>query len=571
MKIGIKTLQKNKFFLKKALMITSVFLVVIMFLMLFIVYNNINTSKEQSLETVDKSMKSIYISSEAFFDSYFNQLSRIITGSNTTIFATKDYNDELFFYGIKDLASSLSLSTSLVNSIDSIYLYSKHKDYIITPTGTSMLNTFEDMGWFNESFLKNNESKILFRNIPEKGQMLTLLYTMDNSSTKNITGIMNIDLSKHFESYKNEEYCVLFFNNDTINYKSNYDFNNEQALTLLKKANHKSNIVKNDGKYYAISTKQSRYGDFSYGIIEVLPNYQLSLTLKILVFVLAFLFILALIFLIFCYYVDVSYRPILEISDILEHPYSKNTKEYLENDEITKKIANNIISLVTINEKLESELNKKTKIFEYAQLKALQWQMNPHFIFNTLNMLHMMSLDKNADKNFLSEAIYSLSKLMRYYLKTEKMTVTLMEEISMTEEYLKIIRARNGDKFKVTFDVDSSLLDKEVTKMCIQPILENCFKYGIANSKEIPEINISAKQKDDFFIISIQDNFSEITENTTNELNALFEEDVEIPEQHIGLNNINARIVLMYGKPCGLKVENRLPKKGLTVYMKFPF
>lgn len=572
MKKGIKKLQSNKLFLKNALAVTSVFLVIVVVLMLFIGYQDIKNSKTKALENVEKSSKSIYLSSDEFFNSYYIQLTKILIDSNNDVFGAKDYNEELFLQKGKNITDSLSQGKDLLMPVNSIYLYSKYKNYILTSSGTASTNDFNDMGWLKEINASNGESKIFYRSVPEGGDVFTITYTIDNQKNKNLTGIMNIDIEKHMERYKDEEYEVIFFNNETnkIYYKSNDIINKSDIEYMIKEYDGKSKIIKKGEKYYAISVKQSSYTPFSYAVTEELKNYGNLLFLRLLTIILTLIGISALILFMFFFYANTSYRPILGIADILEHPSSQISKQYLENDATTKKIAENILSLVSSNEKLENELSRKTKIFEYTQLKALQWQMNPHFIFNTLNMLHLMSIDKNADKELFSSAILSLSKLMRYYLKTEKMTVTLREEKSMTEEYIKILRARNGNNFDISWDVDSSLYEKSLTKMCLQPILENCFKHGIYSDKEKTKIKISAIKKERCFVVTVDDNCSQITEEQTKELNEFFKKDVDIPENHIGLNNINARIVLMYGSNYGITVENHLPKNGMAVKMKFP-
>lgn len=572
MKNGIIRLQKNNFFLKSALAITGVFLVIVVFLMLFIGYQDIKNSKLRALENVDKSIKSFYLSSDEFLNTYYLQLTKILVDSNVELFGAKNYNEELFLQKGKNVTASLAQGKDLLASVDSIYLYSKYKNYILTSSGTASKSDFKDMSWLKEINNTNNELKIFYRNLPESGNVLTITYTLDNSTSKNITGVMNIDLSKHMERYLNESYDVIFFNREEgkIYYKSNNTISNSDFITMLNKIESKSKIIKSNGKYYAVSIKKSSYKPFSYAVVQELENYGSDNLSRILVIFLASFALIALIMFMFFYYADTSYRPILGIADILEHPSSQVSKKYLESDATTKKIAENILFLVSTNEKLENELGKKTKIFEYTQLKALQWQMNPHFIFNTLNMLHLMSLDKNADRELFSSAILSLARLMRYYLKTEKMVVTLREEKEMTEEYIRILYARNGDNFEIEWDIDSTLYEECLTKMCLQPILENCFKHGICTDNGKPKVKISAKRENGFFTVTVDDNCSQITKEKTDEINKTFKKGTDIPENHIGLNNINARIMLMYGNNYGITVKNHLPKNGLTVNMRFP-
>ncbi len=182
------------------------------------------------------------------------------------------------------------------------------------------------------------------------------------------------------------------------------------------------------------------------------------------------------------------------------------------------------------NEKLERESELKTSIIE-AELRNLRFQINPHFIFNSLNSISSLTL---TDPSRAREMTIQLSDFLRYALsKTESNFNTLREELKNINLYLNIEKIRFGDKFKYIQNVPDEFLDYEIPSMILQPIFENAIKHGVYESLEPIQIKLDCEKKEEHLSIRIENNFEpEVKQNKG---------------EGVGLKNIKDRLKLIYG------------------------
>jgi LytS/YehU family sensor histidine kinase len=187
-----------------------------------------------------------------------------------------------------------------------------------------------------------------------------------------------------------------------------------------------------------------------------------------------------------------------------------------------------------------------------AELAFLKAQINPHFLFNTLNSIFVLT----AGNDQAHQAVYNLSKMMRYVLyETEGKQTTLHKEIVFLEEYLSLMRLRLNDNIKVTFGVQDALPDANVAPMLFLPLIENAFKHGISGTA------YSAISFD------LQQTGNAITFTTTNQL---FASQPTLSEESsgIGLTNTRRRLELLYPGKYTLKAMPDLATQQFTVILK---
>ncbi len=193
-----------------------------------------------------------------------------------------------------------------------------------------------------------------------------------------------------------------------------------------------------------------------------------------------------------------------------------------------------------------------------AQLKMLRYQLNPHFLFNTLNAISTLVLEKEtrAANNMLTE----LSKFLRYSLETDPMQkVPLMQEIAVLRLYLNIEKVRFEDRLNVVITIDKEAENALVPSLLLQPLIENSIKYAISKSETGGTITISAKAFADSLLMEIADDGPGIQAT------------VDDPRQTtgVGLRNFRNRLEELYGSehncsftqasPHGLKISIRIP------------
>lgn len=202
-----------------------------------------------------------------------------------------------------------------------------------------------------------------------------------------------------------------------------------------------------------------------------------------------------------------------------------------------------------------------------AEVQALQAQINPHFLYNTLDSVNWMLIDR-GDYD-ISDIILSLAGLMRYSIEDENAFVPLEKEIGYVLCYLKIQKNRLEERLEYSVESEESLAADRVPKLILQPIVENAITHGIEPRKRKGTIRIVLKDLGDEMLISVEDNGIGMTPE---QLNHLREEvpDVE-KEGHtgIGVRNVDRRIRLHYGEAYGISIESTYGE-GTIVNLRIP-
>lgn len=235
-----------------------------------------------------------------------------------------------------------------------------------------------------------------------------------------------------------------------------------------------------------------------------------------------------------------------------------------ENDEINYISQNFNDMCKSLSEHIEksylAELNQKS-----AEMEALQNQINPHFLYNTLESIRMKAIC-NGDKE-VGKMIYTLAFLFRKQVK-EKNFITIKSELEYCEKYLEIFKFRYDEKFEYNVDCEEELLDNEIIKFTLQPLIENYFVHGISLENYDNKLSIVIKSEKKDVIISIKDNGNGISEERVKDLNNMLEKRIKLDES-IGLLNVHERIAIRYGKDYGVKLINN-EDKGIMVVVKLP-
>ncbi|HYE81992.1 MAG TPA: histidine kinase [Clostridia bacterium] len=219
--------------------------------------------------------------------------------------------------------------------------------------------------------------------------------------------------------------------------------------------------------------------------------------------------------------------------------------------------------LIDIKNLIEVNKEKATQNI-LSEIKQLESQFDPHFLFNTLEMIRCMSA---LDPDSVNKVILSLSALLRYSINNNIHNVTLGEDIEYTENYLMIQKYRFGRRFNYSIDVDKKAADCIVPKLIIQPIIENAIKYGFGDRMEL-SVDIKADIARDDLVIVISDNGVGMEAAQLGKIQRLLEQEKN-NSAYIGLFNVHRRIQLMYGNTYGLNIKIR-DDSGITVSLNLP-
>lgn len=193
-----------------------------------------------------------------------------------------------------------------------------------------------------------------------------------------------------------------------------------------------------------------------------------------------------------------------------------------------------------------------------ARLKTLQDQLNPHFLFNTLNGISsLVTRDPNKAQDMLAQ----LSELLRDTLDRKELEVTLEKELVFVNRYIDIMRARFGDKLETEQHIDPQTLNAMVPNLLLQPLVENAIKHGVSKLDAVGRISITAKRQDDTLILRVIDNGdASISSKSTNDSNST----------GLGLHNTQERLRQSYGAHQSLVLERR-QEGGMLAEIRMPF
>lgn len=193
-----------------------------------------------------------------------------------------------------------------------------------------------------------------------------------------------------------------------------------------------------------------------------------------------------------------------------------------------------------------------------TELKMLQFQINPHFLYNALNTISSIAVLENVD--YIPQIADSLSEIFRYNIKGKNI-VQIQEELQQVDNYLQIQNIRFQGRFEVNVDIPEEIRRCEIIKFVLQPIVENSIYHGFTEHRKKDRLKISGMRMEEDIFLTVEDNGCGMKEEQVDELNRRLESGTvsELTEnaRSIGLSNVNARLKNFYGEMYGIRVESR--------------
>lgn len=207
-------------------------------------------------------------------------------------------------------------------------------------------------------------------------------------------------------------------------------------------------------------------------------------------------------------------------------------------------------------------------LLDEMQIKSLQQQMNPHFLFNILLTIQIKA--KMSGDETVYKMIYSLSSLLRAGIYGDKrMTIPISEEIKYVEYYLSLQKERYAERLTYQIDVlDDSILDCEIPRLAVEPIVENAIVHGVETIAEAAKVSVTLENDKEDILIIVKDNGVGFN---VDDLGKEKEEslDGKIARAKTGIKSTDQRIRLLYGEPYGLNIKSE-PEKGTQVEIRIP-
>lgn len=218
-------------------------------------------------------------------------------------------------------------------------------------------------------------------------------------------------------------------------------------------------------------------------------------------------------------------------------------------------------SFYTMSEKLKllfAQLNEEYAIKEKYRFESLRAQLNPHFLFNTLNTIRWMAIIRKADN--ITESIDALANMLKYSMNRGSDMVPLAEELGNIKDYVFIQNCRYGDQYEIQVDVGEGLLGRRVIKFILQPVVENAILHAFKNRNGRGIICLSAEIRDGKLMLYVEDNGVGMPEDVHAMLMDMRGEEGRHSGKRmtgIGLRNVDERIRVFYGDEYGLEVRSR--------------
>ena len=266
------------------------------------------------------------------------------------------------------------------------------------------------------------------------------------------------------------------------------------------------------------------------------------------------------------------YTPIKKLHDVTT-TITKNDLQALVTsdnvDEITELGMSFNIMIGKIKELLDSKINEQENL-KKAELRALQAQINPHFLYNTLDTIIWMAESKKTDD--VVKIVSALSNFFRISLSKGMDWITIGEELERIKSYLTIQKIRYRDILDFKIEVDENVAENTILKLVLQPLVENALYHGIKNKRQGGIISVRARQEGaDQILLEVEDNGIGFTPEKLAQVRVELEDvsgDFKF-ESGFGLGNVNKRIRLYYGKPYGLSIQSEYTS-GTSVRLVIP-
>lgn len=334
---------------------------------------------------------------------------------------------------------------------------------------------------------------------------------------------------------------------------------------IRKKEESAQDIRINDRELFSVYQEDYNLGAFSIMPKELLAKNEKVLNQNLLLITIIMLAVTSISF----YFVSKSLsRPLEDMTKTVKRIQAGETHLRMENlkeDEAGElgKSFNNMLDQI---EGLIAREYENKLLLNHAQYQALQAQINPHFLYNTLDTMGSIAEIDGCDQ--VSALCQSLAELFRYSLNMKKPFSTVSQEMVHLKNYIYIMNIRMQNQIQYTFDINDTILNDELPRISIQPLVENAINHGLKNYKGEKKIYICACPEEQNLVITVEDNGVGMSEERIREL---FEESPDQGDKRdsIGILNIHKRMRLLFGEQYGVKIEST-PGKGTRVILTVP-
>jgi two-component system sensor histidine kinase YesM len=521
-------------------------------------------------------------------DENINNLSRqsmaVYTNLNDLLFVlntpeNKEDIDYLQAYNrMSDYFQSVLESNVKINSISLINSNGKVIYYIDHKANSINLYNVKNEKWFKDALLLKGRPLVRelhynqFVNFPRNEKPLVVSITRAIIDLADYTnkplGVLVFDqnllqFENIFNNIQTEKDEIVLVTGKTGNIiHTNKSITSKVRQDLISLIKGKKNGTSFD--YYINNKKMlviySKSNDFNWSVISLLPYKSLQNKSSYLknIFITLFIAVLGLGFLLSYIFSNAVTSPLNKLTysfrQLKKGDFS--TRIIVKGENEFSQIAYTFNDMSINIEKLIKEKYELALLGKQSELIALQNQINPHFLYNTLTSIKLV-IDK-GDLHNASFMVENLSDIFRYCLNKGANIVKFSQELEHIKNYLSIQKLRFGDKLEINYDIDEDVLSLPILRLTLQPIIENSIFHGLEPKLGKGELKITAKKFNDNFYIYIFDNGVGITQDKLNKINVQLKSDSSKRSDKLGIYNVNSRIKNYFGDEYGLTILSTL-------------
>lgn len=476
---------------------------------------------------------------------------------------------------------------NILRTLDSFYLYLPKQDLMMTSDSTYYKNIKQKLASSDDYLIKDNYFRwysnypVNFYTLDQKqNEKILITYKIPVKINNETEAVVYINVNKKiFENIISSEYLLYgesFFvseKNSVIYENTEFGYENEIINKINAKNNKSNNSLKfkhdNDNAEKLVVYSQSTTLNYNY-VVVVDSAKAFSQINEMLNYIILLIFISLILILVLTYFLSGSFYKPLDKVVIAMNEIEKRNLDY----RITEQRKDEFLKVYTGYNNMASELKNlindlsNEKILnKEAKIKLLQEQINPHFLYNTLDSVY--SLIKINKTEQASQMIFSLSKFFRASLSGGRDIVELSEAVEIAESYLQIQKIRFGDRFNFSFNIPNDLEICFVPKLIIQPFIENALYHGLENVSHIGQITVEAEDKNNSLVLTVKDNGAGMTEEKLDQLRDSLKIGKQNEKENFAINNINMQIKLKYGENYGVSIES-IQSVGTAIRIKIP-
>lgn len=449
--------------------------------------------------------------------------------------------------------------------VDSIYVYSSKSNYLVTEEWGGNIGEFDDLTWYSNFTERIYEpARLISRPKANKyPYLITYIQPVRVSQMHFLGGIIiNIDVERlgKFAAAETDETILIVDQRNNILFTTNEAYNKG-----------KWNETEIDRDSMLLQEVDSETHEWKYVSLVPVEKYQ-HYRKEMSIFMLQMMGLISICGIFVTIAISVySYQPVGNIISLLKDPqaYQLTQKSGFRKDE-TQTIIQNIAYNFYSNNKMQKELEDYLAITNQAQLTALQAQISPHFLYNTLENIRWKVIELCRGDNEGSQMILKLSELLRISLENADQIVPLEQEIRNARLYVDILQLRYESKLEVEWKIPEEVEKCAMVKVSLQPLIENAVYHGIKPKREKGTIVIQAEKKETDLEVTIQDDGLGMEEEECRILNADLQNNYQFKDDHIGVRNVNQRLKLLLGDQTEMKIMSE-KGKGTCVKMKVPY